>query len=221
MGATERTRVKICCIASVAEARLAVARGAGALGLVSSMPSGPGPIPEARIAEIAATVPPGIASFLLTSRTDAGAIVAQQRRCRVDTIQLCDALDDDAHGGLRAELPGIALVQVVHVTGEDAVDQARAVAPRVDAILLDSGEPALPLKELGGTGRVHDWAISRRIVEAVGVPVYLAGGLDADNVAEAIRRVRPFAVDLCTGVRTDGRLDAGKLGAFFAAVANG
>ena len=220
MGAMVRPRVKICCISSVAEARLAVAHGAGALGLVSSMPSGPGPIPEARIAEIAATVPPGIASFLLTSRTDADAIVTQQRRCRVNTIQLCDALDDDAYGGLRAELPGIALVQVVHVTGEDALDQARAVAPRVDGILLDSGDPSLPVKELGGTGRVHDWAISRRIVEAVDVPVYLAGGLDAGNVAEAIRRVRPFAVDLCSGVRTDGDLDEEKLGAFFAAVAS-
>ena len=215
MGAMVRPRVKICCISSVAEARLAVAHGAGALGLVSNMPSGPGPIPEARIAEIAATVPPGIASFVLTSRTDADAIVAQQRRCRVNTIQLCDALDDDAYGKLRAALPGIALVQVVHVTGEDALDQARAVAPRVDAILLDSGDPSLPVKELGGTGRVHDWAISRRIVEAVEVPVYLAGGLDAGNVAEAIRRVRPFAVDLCSGVRTDGELDEEKLGAFF------
>ena len=220
MGAMVRPRVKICCIASVAEARLAVAHGAGALGLVSNMPSGPGPIPEARIAEIAATVPPGIASFLLTSRTDADAIVDQQRRCRVNTIQLCDALDDDAYGSLRAELPGIALVQVVHVTGEDALDQARAVAPRVDAILLDSGDPSLAVKELGGTGRVHDWAISRRIVEAVDVPVYLAGGLDAGNVAEAIRRVRPFAVDLCSGVRTDGDLDEEKLGAFFDAVAS-
>ncbi len=220
MGAMVRPRVKICCISSVAEARLAVAHGAGALGLVSNMPSGPGPIPEARIAEIAATVPPGIASFLLTSRTDADAIVDQQRRCRVNTIQLCDAIDDDAYGKLRAALPGIALVQVVHVTGEDALDQARAVAPRVDGILLDSGDPSLPVKELGGTGRVHDWAISRRIVEAVDVPVYLAGGLDAGNVAEAIRRVRPFAVDLCSGVRTDGDLDEEKLGAFFDAVAS-
>ena len=215
-----RPRVKICCIASVAEARLAVAHGAGALGLVSNMPSGPGPIPEARIAEIAATVPPGIASFLLTSHTTADAIVDQQRRCRVNTIQLCDRLADGAYRELRDALPGISLVQVVHVTGADAVDEARAVAPRIDGILLDSGDPSLPVKELGGTGRVHDWDISRRIVEAVEVPVFLAGGLDAGNVADAIGRVRPFAVDLCTGVRTDGDLDEEKLGAFFDAVAS-
>ncbi len=221
MGGTTRPRVKICCISSVAEARLAVAHGASALGLVSNMPSGPGVIPEQRIAEIAATVPPGIASFLLTSHTAAGAIVDQQRRCRVNTIQLCDALDDDAYRELHEALPGIALVQVVHVTGEDAADQARAVAPHIDGILLDSGDPSLPVKELGGTGRVHDWDISRRIVESVDVPVFLAGGLSANNVAEAIRRVRPFAVDLCTGVRVDGHLDAVKLGAFFGAVANG
>ena len=221
MGGTMRPRVKICCISSVAEARLAVGHGASALGLVSNMPSGPGVIPEQRITEIAATVPPGIASFLLTSHTAAGAIVDQQRRCRVNTIQLCDALDDDAYRELREALPGISLVQVVHVTGEDAVDEARTVAPHIDGILLDSGDPSLPVKELGGTGRVHDWDISRRIVESVDVPVFLAGGLSADNVAEAIRRVRPFAVDLCTGVRVDGHLDAVELGAFFGAVANG
>jgi phosphoribosylanthranilate isomerase len=219
MGGTMRPRVKICCISSIAEARLAVAYGASALGLVSNMPSGPGVIPEPRIAEIAATVPPGIGSFLLTSHTAAGAIVDQQRRGRVNTIQLCDRLDIDAYRELRAALPGISLVQVVHVTGEEAVDEARAVAPHIDGILLDSGDSSLSVKELGGTGRIHDWDISRIIVEAVDVPVYLAGGLNAGNVAEAIRRVRPFAVDLCTGVRIDGRLDEGRLGAFFGAVA--
>ncbi len=217
MGGT--VRVKICCIAGVPEARLAIRCGANALGLVSNMPSGPGVIPESRIAEIAASVPPGVASFLLTSRLDDAAIVAQQRWCRVNTIQLCDALDDHVYPALREAMPGIALVQVVHVTGEEAVDQARAVASRVDGILLDSGNPALAVKELGGTGRVHDWDISRRIVEAVGVPVYLADGLEAGNVARAIRRVRPFGVDRCTGVRTNGNLDEVKLGAFFAAVA--
>ena len=219
MAGAARTYVKICCLSSVEEARLAVAFGASAVGLVSNMPSGPGVIPEERIAEIAATVPPGVATFLLASHTDVGSIVDQQRRCRVNTIQLCDRLEDNGYHHLREAMPGISLVQVVHVTGEEAVSQARAVAPRVDRILLDSGNPSLTVRELGGTGRVHDWDVSRRIVESVDVPVILAGGLNAGNVAQAIRRVGPFGVDLCTGVRIGGRLDESKLGAFFAAVA--
>ncbi len=213
------TRVKVCCIASPEEARLAIDAGAAALGLVGAMPSGPGPLSEEAIGHIAAAVPPAVASFLLTSSQDPAAIVEQQRRCRVNTLQLVDRQPDGAHRYLREALPGIALVQVVHVTGPEALDEALALAPGVDALLLDSGNPALAVKELGGTGRTHDWAVSARIVERAGVPVFLAGGLDAGNVAGAIRAVRPFGVDLCNGIRTEGRLDAGKLGAFMAAVA--
>ncbi|WP_439629106.1 phosphoribosylanthranilate isomerase [Gemmata sp.] len=217
---TGRTRVKVCCISSVAEARLAVANGADALGLVSAMPSGPGPIPEPLIAEVAATVPPPVATFLLTSEPRADAIVDQQRRCRTNTLQLVDRLEHGTYRDLRAALPGVALVQVIHVTGGDAVAEAcRAAGAGADAILLDSGDQRLAVKLLGGTGRTHDWAVSRRVVEAVPVPVFLAGGLNPANVGEAIRAVRPFGVDVCSGLRTGGRLDAEKLAAFVAAVA--
>jgi phosphoribosylanthranilate isomerase len=216
---TRRPRVKVCCIASLDEARAAVRAGASALGLVSAMPSGPGVIPDALIAEIAARVPPGVASFLLTSCTSVDGIVEQQRRLRPNTLQLCDDLPEGAHAELRRALPGIALVQVVHVDGEEAVARATAAAPHVDAILLDSGNQKLAVKELGGTGRRHDWQISRRIREAVGVPLYLAGGLRADNVGEAVAGVGPFGLDVCSGVRTDGHLDASKLDAFFGALA--
>lgn len=209
-------RVKICCISSVEEAWAAIRCGASALGLVSAMPSGPGVITEAQIAEIAARVPPPIATFLLTSLQDPEAIVAQQRRCRTNTVQLCDRLAPEAYPVLRRGLPGISLVQVVHVTGEASVAEAEAAAAHVDALLLDSGNPALAVKELGGTGRVHDWRLSRRICARVSVPVFLAGGLRPDNVAEAVRRVAPFGLDLCSGVRTDGRLDEEKLRRFFA-----
>lgn len=213
-----RLRFKVCCILDVSEARLAVAHGADALGLVSRMPSGPGVIDEARIAEIVRVVPPPVATFLLTCEQDVGAIVAQQRRAGASTLQLCDALPPAAHRELRAALPGIRLVQVIHVRGEDALAEAVEAAPWVDALLLDSGNPGLPQKELGGTGRVHDWALSWRIVERVPVPVFLAGGLGPDNVAAAVATVRPFAVDVCSGVRTDGRLDASKLARFAAAL---
>ena len=212
------TRIKICCITTPEEAALAVRHGAAALGLVSSMPSGPGVISEEQIAAIAARVPPGVATFLLTSRTTAVEILAQQRLCGVNTLQLVDRIAPGAHATLRSVLPGIKRVQVIHVGGEESVEEARAVAPEVDALLLDSGDPSLPVKELGGTGRTHDWSVSRRIVAAVPVPVYLAGGLTPDNVGEAIRQVRPFGVDVCSGVRSGGRLDEARLAAFTAAV---
>ena len=211
-----RPRVKVCCIKSVAEGRMAIRYGASALGLVSAMPSGPGVIAEEAIARIAARVPPGVATFLLTSLQDADAIVAQHRRLRTTTLQIVDSLAGGTYADLRAALPGIGLVQVIHVTGPESVDEAVSVAPHVDAILLDSGNPKLAVKELGGTGRRHDWALSRQIREAVPVPIYLAGGLREHNVREAIDAVGPFGLDVCSGVRTGGRLDEAKLRAFLA-----
>lgn len=216
-----RVRVKICCMQSPAEARVAIAAGADAVGLVSRMPSGPGPIPDSRIEEIASAIPPGVATFLLTCELAASAIIAQQRRCRANTIQLVDEVDAGVHAALRDALPGISIVQVIHVRDEGAIRQAAAAATEVDAILLDSGNPLLAVKELGGTGRAHDWAISRAIRDAVPVPVYLAGGLNASNVAAAIAQVAPFGVDVCSGVRTAGALDQGKLTGFMEAVRNG
>jgi len=213
-----RPRVKICCIKSPDEGALAIACGASALGLVSAMPSGPGVISETAIALIAATVPPPIATFLLTSERDATAIIAQQRRCRTNTLQLCDHLPPSVYPQLRAELPGIALVQVVHVSGPESVDYAIRAAAHVDAILLDSGNLRGAVKELGGTGRRHDWALSRRIRESISIPLFLAGGLHAGNVAEAIATVQPFGVDVCSGVRTNDVLDAAKLHAFFSVI---
>ncbi len=214
-------RVKICCIASRGEARLAMDAGAAALGLVSAMPSGPGEVPEDAIAAIAASVPPPVATFLLTSKLDGAEIAAQQRRCGTNTLQLVDAVPPGTHVALRAALPGIALVQVVHVTGPEALEEALAVAAEVDALLLDSGDPRAAVKSLGGTGRTHDWEVSARIVEQAPVPVFLAGGLTPENVARAVDRVRPFGVDVCTGVRTDGALDPAKLERFVAAAAGG
>jgi len=215
MRPTTKPRVKICCIASVAEAWMAIEHGASAIGLVSAMPSGPGPIPEDLIGEIAATVPPGVSAFLLTCQQDAAAIIDQQRRLRVNTIQICDRLPEGSHEELREALPGVSLVQVVHVTGPESVDEAIAVASHVDAVLLDSGNQSLAIKELGGTGRTHDWRLSRQIREAIDVPMFLAGGLNPGNVAAAIREVQPFGIDVCSGLRTNGSLDQQKLRAFF------
>jgi phosphoribosylanthranilate isomerase len=199
----------------VEEARMAIEAGASAVGLVSAMPSGPGPISEELIAEIAATIPPGVSSFLLTCLQDAKSIIDQQRRLRVNTIQICDRLTEGSYQDLHDALPGVSLVQVVHVTGPEAVEEAIAVAPHVDAILLDSGNQSLAIKELGGTGRTHDWSLSRKIRESIEAPLFLAGGLNPANVAAAIREVQPFGIDVCSGLRTNGHLDREKLKQFF------
>ena len=221
MKATITPRVKICCISSVAEAALAIECGAAALGLVSHMPSGPGVISDQTIAEIAATVPPPIGTFLLTSLQGVGDIIAQHRSCRTNCIQICDHLIRGTHRELKDALPGISIIQVVHVTGPESVDEACAIAPQVDAILLDSGNQKLAVKELGGTGKMHDWTLSRKIRESISVPIFLAGGLTPENVGRAIDEVAPFGLDLCSGVRTNGTLDETKLRRFFAAVSGG
>jgi len=213
-----RPKVKVCCIASVEEAWLAIKYGASALGLVSEMPSGPGPIPEHLIAKIARALPPSVSSFLLTSKQEPSDIILQHRRCRTNVVQLVDRFKIGDYRKLREAMPGVGLVQVIHVTGETALDEALAVSPHVNGILLDSGNPDLRVKQLGGTGRVHDWGLSRRIREKVKVPVFLAGGLGPDNVLEGLNQVQPFGVDVCNGVRTEDRLDEGKLSAFFQAV---
>ena len=213
-----KTKVKICCISSITEANLAVSYGADALGIVSQMPSGPGVISDDKIPGIIESVPGYIDTFLLTSKVDPEQIISQQKKFKPKTLQLVDEVDINVYGVLKKELPGINIVQVVHVTGDSSLEYAVKVSEYVHGILLDSGNPDLAVKELGGTGRTHNWNISRKICESVNVPVYLAGGLNPDNVRKAIETVQPYGVDLCSGVRTDGALDEFKLNKFFEAV---
>jgi phosphoribosylanthranilate isomerase len=206
--------VKICCISSIDEADIAIKCGANALGLVAEMPSGPGVISEKEIANIAAFIPPGITSVLLTSKTSPQKIIEQHKRCRTNAIQLCDKLDSNHHRKLRQSLPGISLIQVIHVRGEESIEEALHHENVVDALLLDTGSRSDTLTELGGTGRTHDWSVSAQIRNKVNLPVFLAGGLNPENVGIAINKIKPFAVDVCSGVRTDGKLDKNKLAAF-------
>lgn len=212
------TRVKICCIASIEEARMAIDFGASAIGLVGEMPSGPGVIGNKRIIEIARNVPPPVSTFLLTSRTQSSEIVEHYRQTQTAVIQIVDQVDTQVYKYLKQEIGHIKLVQVVHVLNERSLDEAEEVSKYVDAVLLDSGNPFLEVKQLGGTGRTHNWEISRRIVENLDIPVFLAGGLNSTNIQEAIETVQPFGVDLCSGVRTRGRLDPFKLEKFFLAL---
>lgn len=211
-------RVKVCCISSIEEANIAIRFGASALGLVGKMPSGPGVITDEMIAEIALATPPPIATFLLTSETATTTILNHYQKVHTNTIQLVDDVSYKCYRELRAQLPMVKLVQVIHVANEQSVEEAQAIAPHVDAILLDSGNPNLEVKVLGGTGKTHNWIISRKIVEAVSVPVFLAGGLNPENAQRAVEEVNPFGLDICSGVRTNGRLDPVKLEAFFKAI---
>ncbi|MDW7692757.1 phosphoribosylanthranilate isomerase [Flammeovirgaceae bacterium SG7u.111] len=218
MKPVRKPRVKICCISSVEEAQLAIDAGASALGLVAHMPSGPGVIEDELIREIALFAPPPIATFLLTSRTDAKGIIDHQRVTGATTIQLVDELKTGSYAQIKKALPGINIVQVIHVMGEESIEEALKISKSVDAVLLDSGNPNLAVKELGGTGRVHNWEVSKKIREQLEIPMFLAGGLKPENVESAIEAVSPFGLDLCSGVRTSGKLDASKLNAFFEAV---
>lgn len=214
----KKPRVKICCISSVEEAKMAIEYGASALGLVGHMPSGPGVISDELIGQIAKVVPPPISTFLLTSETKPQDIITHYKRVQTTTIQIVDELEEREYQWLRRELPNVKLVQVIHVIDEHSVTEAVEIAHYVDAILLDSGNPTLSVKELGGTGRTHNWELSREIRKAIPIPLFLAGGLNKDNVRQAIETVQPFGLDLCSGVRTNGKLDEQKLQDFFKAI---
>lgn len=211
-------QAKICCIRSSEEARTALSFGAAAIGLVSEMPAGPGEIPEPEIAEIVATVPKRAGTFLLTAVTDVGELIRKATVCGVNTLQLWEPLEEPDYLRLRFELPSVAIVQSVHVRDESALHAAREAARVADAIVLDSANPDVPYRWEPQTGKTHDWSISREIVRAVSCPVLLAGGLTAGNVRYAVEQVRPYGVDVCTGVRSEDRLDTRKLVAFFEAL---
>jgi phosphoribosylanthranilate isomerase len=201
-------QVKICCIRSPEEAQTALSFGAAAVGLVSEMPAGPGDLALDAIRDIVASLPPEVGTFLLTSQTNVERLVEKREQTGVNTLQLWDRLASDDYERLRRSLPDVSIVQAVHVQDETALLEAQAVAPRVDAVVLDSASPEAPYRWEPAAGRTHDWSLSRRIVENLDRPVFLAGGITPGNVADAIELVRPYGVDVCSGVRTDSRLKA-------------
>ncbi len=199
---------------------MAVASGATALGLVAAMPSGPGPIPETTIRDVARHVRArhkDTETFLLSSLIDAQTIAEQVNFCEPTTLQLVFEVDPAIHLALAELCPEVKRVQVVHVEDERALAAIERYEDCADAFLLDSGRPNAKVMELGGTGRTHDWAISTEFVRQSPLPVYLAGGLKPENVAEAIATAQPYGVDLCSGVRTNNLLDPQKLAAFMQA----
>jgi phosphoribosylanthranilate isomerase len=217
---SNKPKIKICCISSLKEAKLAIKYGASAIGLVSEMPSGPGVISEELISEIALQIPSNIDSFLLTSKLTAEEIIEQHRKCKTTTLQIVDSVEHDVYKKLRSILLGIKIVQVIHVQDENSVDEALKVEKYVDAILLDSGNQKLKVKELGGTGRRHDWKISRKIREGIKIPMFLAGGINPENVVKAMEEVQPYGLDICSGVRINGKLNEELLKKLFSQINN-
>jgi len=211
-------QVKICCIQSPEEAETAVSFGAAAVGMVSEMPAGPGELPEAAIREIVDSVPSAVGTFLLTAATDADRLIEKAQTCGVNTLQLWDSLAPLDYLRLRAALPGVSIVQAIHIIDGSAVDEATAAARLADALVLDSSNPKVPFRWESQSGRTHDWEISREITDTVDCPVLLAGGLDPDNIEYAVRTVRPYGVDVCSGVRTADALDRRKVASFFEAL---
>jgi phosphoribosylanthranilate isomerase len=203
---------------SLEEAQLAIRAGADAVGFVGVRPVSPRAIDDQAIAAIAALVPPPVATFLLTSECTAAGVARHVLATGASTVQLVSHLSPSESEQLPKLLPTTRRVQVIHVESASALDLIDQYAPHVHAFLLDSGRPGLPTPEYGGTGRTHDWSVSAEFVRRSPHPVFLAGGLSPANVGEAMRRVRPFGVDLCSGVRTEGRLDRDKLEAFIDAV---
>ena len=197
---------------------MAIDAGADALGLVAAMPSGPGPISDQEIAAITKMVPPPISTFMLTAETTADAISRHIDETRPTTVQIVSHIDVEQSRKLAELQPDVRRVQVIHIEDEKSLDLIPVYLPYIHAFLLDSGSPNDDVPKLGGTGRTHDWSISRTFVEASNLPVFLAGGLKPENVQEAIKTVRPYGIDLCSGVRTNDKLDYDKLNKFMAAV---
>lgn len=203
----KRTRVKVCCISSVAEAELAISHGADALGLVGEMPSGPGVIDDELVREIAERTPPTVETFLLTSRLSGDEIADHVAYCGTTTVQIVQHIEPKEYEQIIKRVSSVRRVQVIHVENQTALDLIDVYEPYVHAFLLDSGRPNAVVAELGGTGRAHDWGISSEFVQRSSKPVFLAGGLNPQNVRAAISAVAPFGLDLCSGVRRNNNLN--------------
>ena len=193
-------RAKICGIRSESDLRIVLDAGADAIGLICGINhrSEDEVTPElAR--QLTRVAPPFVSTVLVTHRDTPESILDLADRTGVNTIQVHGLVTLDTLKQVRAGAGSRKVLRAVHVSGEEAIDDAVEAAPHCDALLLDSRSK----DRLGGTGQTHDWSISRRIVEAVaplGTPVILAGGLKPGNVAAAAEQVHPFGVDVNSGV---------------------
>ncbi|MHC8597672.1 phosphoribosylanthranilate isomerase [Arenicellales bacterium IMCC55707] len=210
----KKTQIKVCCIANAEEAQIALNQGINAVGLVGHMPSGPGVIGSDRAASIIAALPGGVDSFFLTSHELGRDIVEALGVIKASTVQIVRHIDPVEYLPIIENLPNLRRIQVIHVENDSALGLIERYNEVADAFLLDSGKTMGTNPQFGGTGKVHDWVISKQFVQSTDLPVYLAGGLSSENVFRAVTEVRPAGVDVCSGVRSNDTLDLEKLQAF-------
>lgn len=204
--------VKICGIASEEDARVAAASGADLAGFLAGLvyPS-PDAVEAGEARRLARGLPATIRPVLVTHRTDPDLVAALLRETGFSAVQLHGEFPIREIPALRDALPGLFVSRVVHVDGPEAIARGTEVARFADAVHLDTrvGD------RLGGTGTTHDWGIAAEIVRSCGKPVLLAGGLTPENVARAVRTVRPWAVDVNSGVEdAEGRKSPERCRAF-------
>lgn len=208
--------VKICGIRRLEDALAALAFGADGLGfLVGRKHHSPDFLDESDAAAIVAALPPNTSSVLVTHLADPDDIVTLATAIGVTIIQLHGDTSPAQAAVIKHRLPHIKTYKAIHVIDTESIDTAQQYATVVDAIVLDTVN--LATDQVGGTGQTHDWSLSRQIVEQLPIPVILAGGLTPDNVGEAIRRVRPYGVDVNSGTKgCDGYKDHARLQRFIA-----
>jgi len=210
-------QVKICGVKRAEDAGLAVAAGADALGfLVGQTHTSADFIAPLTAKAIAASLPSGVIGVLVTHLTDPGDVLDLAVLTGLTTVQLHGEIWPEDVARLRRAAPDLTFLKSFHVTDEAGLAYGEAFVGLVDGFVLDTANPKTG--QIGGTGQTHDWNLSRRIVERYrSVPVILAGGLNPDNVAEAIAAVGPFGVDVNSSTKgTDGFKSEAKARAFVA-----
>ena len=190
-------RVKICGMTLLEDVMAAATAGADGVGFLVGLDyaSEDGLQPTAA-ANLVRRTPADILTVMVTHASTPARVEALVNEVRPRVVQVhCPFASPDLPR-LMNTFPDVSWIRAIHVENEDSVDKALRAAEVFDALLLDtrSGD------RLGGTGKTHDWKISRRIRETIDKPVILAGGLTPDNVADAIRTVRPHGVDVNTGI---------------------
>lgn len=205
--------VKICGIRSIEDARAAVVAGADELGFHVGLTGGRVPLESEHAARIIAELPESASGVVVTSIAESGKLIELVRATGADIVQLYGDATPETILEVKKALPDVQVWKVLNVADEGSIAEAKKYERAADAIALDTLNKETGVR--GGTGKVHDWNISRKIVESVSIPVILAGGLNPDNVAEAIRAVNPFGVDVNSGVsNADGTKDVGKVRMF-------
>ncbi|MGE5328340.1 MAG: phosphoribosylanthranilate isomerase [Deltaproteobacteria bacterium] len=212
-------RVKICGIKRIEDALKAIEFGADAIGLLIKTQS-KNSIDENTAREIVRTLPPFCSSVMVVITTDIKEIVELSRYIGVTAIQLHGENSPEDILNIKRELPFVKIIKTLHVTNIETINNCKKYFKIADAILLDSTN--FSGGAVGGTGLTHDWSISRKIVEESPIPVILAGGLNPENVAEAVKIVEPYGVDVQSGVNgEDGFKDYAKLERFIKKAAVG